>query len=336
MKITTLPLKHSMYGSPFRVRSICIVCTLACLALSQRAEAECSQFCDGNSNTAFGVSQVNGVENTVVGRQGLLLNQTGGQNTVVGALAGLGITGNGNTAIGDKAIANSLGGNDNTALGYAALSYCSGDNNIGIGVVGGTKLTTGSHNIDIGNQGEANDSRTIRIGNIRTQTQTMIAGIHDVTVPDGVGVVINKNGRLGTVSSSARYKEAIKPMDNASEAILSLQPVTFRYKHELDPAGIPQFGLVAEEVEKVNPALVARDEQGKAYTVRYEAVNAMLLNEVLKEHRAFVEEQHKVERLESEVIKLIATVKGQAAQIQKGSAQVEMSKPVLQTIANNQ
>ena len=113
----------------------------------------------------------------------------------------------------------------------------------------------------------------------------IIAGISGTTVAGGVGVVIDTNGRLGTIVSSARFKDAIQPMDKASEAILSLQPVTFRYKHDLDPDGIPQFGLVAEQVEKVNPDLVARDDQGKPYTVRYEAVNAMLLNEFLKEHR---------------------------------------------------
>src|SRR5205823_10650766 len=109
------------------------------------------------------------------------------------------------------------------------------------------------------------------------------------------GVIIDTNGHLGTVVSSARFKDQIKAMDKASEAILALQPVTFRYKHDLDPAGIPQFGLVAEQVEKVNPDLVARDEQGKPYTVRYEAVNAMLLNEFLKEHR-------KVQDLEANVL----------------------------------
>src|SRR5205814_6573041 len=105
------------------------------------------------------------------------------------------------------------------------------------------------------------------------------------TVPSGVGVIVGSNGQLGTVVSSARFKDAIQPMDKASEAILALKPVTFRYKKDLDPDGIPQFGLVAEDVQKINPDLVARDEQGKPYTVRYEAVNAMLLNEFLKEHQ---------------------------------------------------
>jgi Chaperone of endosialidase len=138
--------------------------------------------------------------------------------------------------------------------------------------------------------------------------------------------------------SSERYKEAVKPMDKASEAILALKPVTFRYKHDLDPVGIPQFGLVAEEVEKVNADLVARDEQGKPYTVRYEAVNAMLLNEFLKEHRTVQEQQATIAELKSTVAQqqkgmeaLTAAMKQQASQIQKVSAQLELSKSAPQT-----
>src|SRR5439155_25550103 len=155
-----------------------------------------------------------------------------------------------------------------------------------------------------------------------------IAGISGVTVAGGVGVIVDTNGQLGTVVSSERFKDEVKPMDKASEAILALKPVTFRYKHEFDPDGIPQFGLVAEQVEKVKPALVARDEQGRPFTVRYEAVNAMLLNEFLKEHK-------KTEKLEATVASLIATVKEQAAQIQKVSAQLEVSKSAPQTVVNN-
>src|SRR5215471_13706465 len=127
--------------------------------------------------------------------------------------------------------------------------------------------------------------KTIRIGTRGTQKATFIAGIGGATVPTGIAVLVDGNGRLGTITSSARFKDAIKPMDKMSEAILSLKPVTFRYKRDLDPDGIPQFGLVAEEVEEVNPDLVARDELGKPYSVRYDAVNAMLLNEFIKEHR---------------------------------------------------
>ena len=220
-------------------------------------------------------------------------------------------------------------GNTNTAVGSEALrNNSTGSNNIAVGVNAGMNLTTGSSNIDIGNPGVAGESSTIRIGGGRSTTKVVIWGISGRTVADGVPVLISPStGHLGTTTSSARYKELIKPMDKASEGILALKPVTFRYKHELDPEGIPQFGLVAEEVEKVNPALVARDEQGKPYTVRYDAVNAMLLNEFLKEHK-------KTEKLEATVASLIETVKEQAAQIQKVSAHLEASKPAPQVVNN--
>src|SRR4029453_17541917 len=124
------------------------------------------------------------------------------------------------------------------------------------------------------------------------------------------------DGPLGTAVSSERFKENVKPMDKASEAVLALKPVTFRYKHDLDPAGIPQFGLVAEDVEKVNPDLVARDAQGKPYTVRYEAVNAMLLNEFLKEHHTVQEQEATIAQLKSVVAKQEAATERQQTQIE--------------------
>src|SRR5438093_13413560 len=188
-------------------------------------------------------------------------------------------------------------------------------------------IKTGSNDISIGNVGVADESNTIRMGN-ETNTNTFIAGISGVTVPGGVGVIIDTTGHLGTTTSSAHFKEAIKPMDKASEAIFALKPVTFHYKKELDPEGIPQFGLVAEDVEKVNPDLVARDEQGKPYTVRYEAVNAMLLNEFLKEHRKNEEQEATISRQQKQIEALTAG-------LQKVSAQVGMSRPAPQTVVDN-
>jgi len=193
------------------------------------------------------------------------------------------------------------------------------------GINAGIGVEKGHDNIEIGNFGVFGDSKKIRIGTPGTQNATFIAGIAGATVAGGVGVIIGIDGQLGTRASSARFKDAVKPMDKASEAILALQPVTFHYRKELDPDGIPQFGLVAEQVEKVNPDLVARDEQGKAYTVRYEAVNAMLLNEFLKEHR-------KVQ--EATVTQLQAAFKAQAAQIQKVSDQLERQAPGPRVVAN--
>jgi Chaperone of endosialidase len=155
-----------------------------------------------------------------------------------------------------------------------------------------------------------------------------IGGIFAELVVGGDTVICNSAGKVGTGTSSKRFKEAIKPMDKASEVLLALTPVTFRYKKELDPTGMPQFGLVAEDVEKVSPNLVVHDKDGKPHSVRYDQVNAMLLNEFLKEHR-------KVEKLESTVASLVATVKEQAAQIQEVSAQLEVSKSEPQVAENN-
>jgi len=159
------------------------------------------------------------------------------------------------------------------------------------------------------------------------QNATFIAGISGVAVT-GTAVHVNTSGQLGTVVSSARFKEAIKPMDKASEAILALKPVTFRYKEEVDPEKIPQFGLVAEEVAKVNPDLVARDEEGKPYTVRYEAVNAMLLNEFLKAHKKLEAQQMIIERQQKQIDALTTG-------LQKVSAAVELNKATTIQFANN-
>jgi 2,3-bisphosphoglycerate-independent phosphoglycerate mutase len=214
-----------------------------------------------------------------------------------------------------------------------------------LGQSAGANLTAGNGNIDIGNLGVAGKAKTIRIGNTQAsgQTNTYIAGISGVTVAGGITVIVDSSGHLGTTTSSARYKEVIKPMDKASEAILALEPVTFRYKKELDPNGIPQFGLVAEEVAKVDPDLVARDDQGKPYTVRHEAVNAMLLNEFLKEHRR-VEEQTRVNReQETTIADLRMALKQEQKQIaaltsqmQRVSDQLQASGTTLQIVARNQ
>jgi hypothetical protein len=159
-------------------------------------------------------------------------------------------------------------------------------------------------------------------------TKTFIAGISGTTIPSGIGVVVDTNGQLGiAATSSQRFKDLIKPMDKASEAILALKPVTFHYKKDIDPKGIPQFGLVAEEVQKVNPALVTRDTKGEVYTVRYDAVNVMLLNEFLKEHQ-------KVQKLEAALAVVNEQLKAQDAKIDKVNAKVELSKRAPQVVNN--
>ena len=292
----------------------------------------------GNSNTATGTAALGlntiGGSNTATGRDSLALNTSGTSNTATGFSAlTSNRTGGINTATGASALTSNTTGIGNTADGAGALLInTTGNNNIGLGGGAGGMLTTGSNNIDIGNAGAGGESNKIRIGTNGTHTNTFIAGISGVTVANGAGVIIDTRGHLGTVVSSERFKDAIKPMDKASEAILALKPVTFRYKHELDPDGIPQFGLVAEQVEKVNPDLVARDEQGKPYTVRYEAVNAMLLNEFLKEHRKVQELQATMTQQREHFETAVAELK---TQIQKVSAQLELRKTSPQTVLNN-
>ncbi len=236
---------------------------------------------------------------------------------------------------GNEALSSNTTGSFKTANGFEALiSNTTGGSNIALGDFAGGDLTTGDFNIDIGNVGVAAESNTIRIGTSGDQTKTFIAGISGVAVA-GAAVKVNADGQLGVAPSSERFKAEIMPMNKASEAVLALKPITFRYKKEVDPSGIPQFGLVAEQVAKVNPALVDRDGKGEIYTVRYEAVNAMLLNEFLKEHQ-------KVEKLEATAMEqqkaikaLTASLKEQASQIQKVSAQLEVSKPAPQMVINN-
>jgi hypothetical protein len=235
-------------------------------------------------------------------------------------------TGSNNTAYGEEALENS--NNDhNTAVGSSALrSNTTGSGNTALGSFAGINVTTADQVICIGINGE------------NVSNSCFIGSIHGVTtaVNDAIPVVIDSDGQLGTMSSSRRYKTEIKPMDKASESILALKPVSFRYKVHKDTT--PQFGLIAEEVAKVNPDLVIYDSDGKPYTVRYDAVNAMLLNEFLKEHRK-VENlkndfQATVAQQQKEIAALAATVKEQAAQIQKVSAQLEASKPAPQMVNN--
>ena len=310
----------------------------------------------GDGNTAIGsqalFSNATGASNTAIGSQALFSNATGASNTATGSdalnnnttgsfNAANGVAalffntiGNGNTANGADALLNNRTGNNNTASGDNALANnTTGNNNIALGALAGTNLTTGSNNIYIDSRGRSTESGTIRIGT--QHGRTFVAGISGVSVAGGVGVIVDTNGQLGTVVSSERFKDGIKPMDRTSEAILALKPVTFHYKHDLDPKGIPQFGLVAEDVEKVNPDLVARDDQGKPYTVRYEAVNALLLNEFLKEHKTVQEQGATIAELKREIEALTATVKKQVSQIEKVSAQVQANKPAPQIVLNN-
>ena len=245
---------------------------------------------DGNFNTAVGQqalsANISGQENTAVGFVALANHPTGNFNTAVGTSALLNTTAGQNTAIGAHALQTNDTGNSNTAVGNGALVSSTGSGNIALGQNAGGSVTTASNVTCIGTSG-ANVDNT-----------TWISHVFGVTTQSGMTapVIVSNTGQLGTVSSSRRFKHEIRPMDKASEAILALKPVTFHYKS--DETNTPQFGLIAEEVAEVNPDLVMPDENGNIYTVRYDQVNAMLLNEFLKEHR-------KVEKLEATVASIL-------------------------------
>ena len=291
-------------------------------------------------------SNTSGSINTAVGQQALTLNTSGSFNTAVGQQALQMNSGDRNTAAGVSALVGNVTGHDNTAVGFVALgSNVGGSNNVALGAHAGSGVTTASNVICIGANVAGNDvNDSCYIGNIFGDTSS-----------GGTAVFVNSNGRLGTSTSSRRIKEEIKPMERASEALFALKPVAFRAKKEIDPAGTPQLGLVAEEVEKVNPDLVVRDKDGKPYSVRYDQVNAMLLNEFLKEHKRVEELNPKAAKRDATITELKSMVakqeamivrqqkameaftvqlKKQDAEVQKVSAQIQTNKPAPQMVVN--
>ena len=327
----------------------------------------------GDQNTATGAAALllntTGSFNTANGTRALLSNTTGTQNTATGFVAlygnttGAYNTGNGtnalvnnttgsqNTANGINTLHTNTTGSANTANGSNALFSNTGDNNTALGFAAGDSLTTGSNNIDIGNHGVAGETGIIRIGG-GSQTATYVAGIAGQTVGAGGSTCyVDNDGKLGVFLSARRFKTDIADMAAASEALLALRPVTFHYKPELDKTGIPQFGLVAEEVAEVNPDLVTHDAKGDISTVRYEAVNAMLLNEFLKEHKtvqelklALLKQQAIIAQLNDDRVNHEATISNldkvlnavlarlneQDSKIQKVNDRLELSEPVTQ------
>jgi hypothetical protein len=304
----------------------------------------------GGSNTGTGFQvlfrNTTGFQNAATGWRALFENTTGFHNTASGFEAlFFNTTGNHNTADGDVALAANETGNFNTAEGAHALRVnTTGSSNTALGFEAGFHIT-GNGNVCIGEGifGLVGENNVTRIRNIGSTAQA-----------NGIFVTVGAGGKLGRQVSSRRYKDDIKPMDKASEALFALKPVSFRYKQEIDPARSPDFGLIAEDVATVNPDLVARDEEGKIVTVRYQAVNTMLLNEFLKEHRKVEEQEAAITQLKSTVVQqqkgfqaaiaqqqremeaITARVKEQASQIQKVSAQLEVGKSALQTVVNDQ
>ncbi len=242
-----------------------------------------------------------GSNNTAVGQAALLTNSTGTNNTGVGYQAGGSIsTASYNVAVGSQAFNNGTG-EFSVAIGAQALQNSTADFNIGIGYQAGNAVVAGPYNIDIGNLGVANDAGVIRIGTAPNQTSAFIAGITGVTVTGGAQVMVDANGQLGTVSSSRRFKEDIQPMGDATDKLMQLEPVTFRYNPQTAGANVNhdlQYGLIAEQVVSVYPELGVYDKSGQVSTLQYQQLPAMLLNEVQKQHKTIEELERRITELE--------------------------------------
>jgi hypothetical protein len=306
---------------------------------------------DGVENTAVGFKALYrnglGAANTATGGEALFSNISGQSNTAEGYLALFSNTnGDGNTAIGDEALFSNTTGSGNTAIGFSALdSNTTGDSNIAIGVNASFNVSTGNDNIAIGTLAGTNVTavdNVICIGSfVSGANRTNSCYIGNIWQRPGgsQAVYVNAAGKLGAQVSSRRFKDDIKPMEETSEVIYRLKPVSFRYKPEIEPTRPLGFGLIAEDVEKINPDLVARDKEGKPYTVRYDAVNAMLLNEFLKEHRTVQELRSTVQKQQNDFQSKLAQQQKQiealTAGVQKVSAELELSKRAPETVSNN-
>jgi len=275
----------------------------------------------GNFNTATGAGALlaNTADgNTATGAGALLSNTIGPTNTATGAFALFNNTiGDGNTAIGANALLSNTTTNGNTAIGSFALLNSTGAGNMAIGYGAGSNISTANGVICIGHNGQ------------NVTATTWIENVYGATTQSGTTapVIVSDDGQLGTIASSERFKKDIATMDKASETILSLRPVTFHYK--TDSKATPQFGLIAEEVAKVNPGLVLPDKEGKPYTVRYDAVNAMLLNEFLKEHCKIQQQETTITQLKSTVAKQEATIAQQQKDFQSAVAQQQKETKAL-------
>jgi hypothetical protein len=373
---TTSQLRMSINRSPWRRGVFLFPVALACFGLlsaaqavtpapdggyptSNTAEGKDALFSltTGSFNTAIGAhalyGDTTGKANTAVGGWPLAMNTSGNRNVAVGQGALGTNTGSGNVAVGFIALVqNQNSGNSSQALGFVALfnqqdgafnngfggntlySNVSGDNNTAIGQGAGFNIT-GDGNVDIGAGvgGVAGENNTTRIRNINSTQLT------------GHMVVVNSTGKLGYLASSRRYKNEIKPMDKDSETLFALKPVSFRYKGDIDPDHAKMFGLIAEEVAEVNPDLVVRNAKGEVDTIRFDSINAMLLNELLKEYRKLQDmeviaaQQRKdfdatIAQRETQIQSLTASLREQAREIQRVSARLEASKSAPQVLNN--
>jgi hypothetical protein len=334
-------LEKGEFGFMKNIRTaILAVCigTLGSLALQAQSYTNTadggealSQNRSGIDNSAFGTWALSindeGSDNTATGFQALDFNVAGSQNTADGSNALLYNFGSQNTAVGFEALYNNSVGGQNTASGYNVLlnnttgslnvaigawalaPNKAGSSNVGVGYAAGYYNSPAAHdNIDIGNWGSANDIGTVRIGS-GGQTSFYVAGVYGVGVGSGVPVVINSNGQLGTVNSSIRFKEDVHDMAAASDGLMKLRPVTYRYKEAYADGSKPvDYGLIAEEVAEVYPDLVVKNADGQIQTVQYQKLTPMLLNEVQKEHKQLEEQKTTIQELEKRLAALEAAL----------------------------
>jgi len=329
---------------------------------------------EGGSGTLF--SLTTGTNNTAVGSQALFSLTTGQQNTAVGAQALRNNRANDNTAYGFQALALTTTGFENAATGWRALfsntigfhntadgfsalsrntvgnhNTANGDEALGSNTTGSFNTTDGAHSLEnnttgIGNTAlgfgagdnitTASDVICIGAGGANVSNSCFIGQIFDATSSAGIAVFINSSGRLGTTTSSQRFKQDIEPMAKTSEALFGLKPASFRYNKEYDATQTLAFGLIAEEVAEVYPDLVGRNARGQPESVRYDQINAMLLNEFLKEHSKVKEQATTIAQLKTQMEAVVRQVKEQALQIQKVSAQIELNKSVPRVVLTNQ
>lgn len=270
------------------------------LPSNARAQAGVNQMLEVNlsdNNTFLGVFAGNAASSGV-GNAGFGFNALRNSNGLSG----------GNTGVGSGALVSLTSGHDNIGIGAVALeNLTTGSGNIGIGVDSGISSVTGSNNIYIGASGSADESGQIRIGTVANITSgTVIVGISGFTSAGGVPVLVNGPGRLGTTTSSSRFKTGIREIGPASDGLMSLRPVAFRYKAEIDPTGLEQYGLIAEEVAEIYPELVVYDDEGHPFAIRSQLLDPLLLNEVQKQHRSIEAQRTEIENLKAELAKLAA------------------------------
>ena len=295
-------------------------------AIGAKAHAFPPKFNTANgANALYSNSTYRDVSNVAEGCNALFSAQRVSGSTADGANALYSdTTGNTNVAGGYNALFSNEAGSRDTAIGFRALYQNTGSSNIALGFNAGTNLISETGNICIGYNvlGLAGENNTTRIGNIYSSVASTRA------------VYLDSDNKIGTLVSSRKFKEEIKPMDRASEAVLALEPVTFRYKKEIETDGGLMFGLIAEDVEKIDPALVTRNDNGEAETVRYEAVNAMLLNEFLKQHRKVEDHERRLEEQERTIARHQSEIRALASQIQKASAEVRLIKSAPRVVAS--